>query len=48
MSWKQPRYILKMREHRFLGKSSECDTKKRMSNREVEINMRRKVLGKEM
>jgi hypothetical protein len=29
MSWKKRTYILKKREDRLLGKSSECDTKKR-------------------
>ena len=38
-----------MREDRLLGKSSECGTKrKRISKRKVEINMRKKVWGKEM
>jgi hypothetical protein len=29
MPWEIPRYTLKMRENRFLGKSSECHTKQK-------------------
>lgn len=32
MSWKKRTYILKKREDRLLGKSSECDTKKKKEN----------------
>ena len=41
MSWKKRTYILKKREDRLLGKSSECDTKKkkRISKRKVEVKV---------
>jgi hypothetical protein len=46
MSWKRTIYFFLLREDRLLGESSERDTKKGISKKKVEVNMRRKVKGK--